>query len=99
MKEYFITIETPKSVPKAKAEGFMQEAHAKLNKMSLEKLKMSVYGSRMAWTLAMHQLLYREQYDSMESEQLAISNAWTGLKAHLRDEVDPFKELKGEIRP
>lgn len=89
MKEYFITIETPKSVPKAKAEGFMQEAHAKLNKMSLEKLKMSVYGSRMAWTLAMHQLMHRQLYDSMQREQAAISVAWTGLRAHLRDEVDP----------
>ena len=88
MKEYFITIETPKAGPTAKAESGMQAAHATLNKMSLEELKMSVYRSRMAWTLAMHQLLYREQYDSMESEQLAISNAWTGLKAHLRDEVD-----------
>ena len=89
MKEYFITIETPKSVPKAKAESGMQAAHATLNKMSLEELKMSVYRSRMAWTLAMHQLMHRQLYDSMQREQAAISVAWTGLRAHLRDEVDP----------
>ena len=88
MKEYFITIAAPNFVLEDEATRLMQDCHAKLEKMSFEELDLFVYKSRMAWTLAMHQLLYREQYDSMESEQLAISNAWTGLKAHLRDEVD-----------
>ena len=88
MKEYFITIAAPKFFPEDEATRLMQECHAKLEKMSLEKLELFVYKSRMAWTLAMHSLMFREQYDSMKSEQLAIMNAWTGIKAHLRDEMD-----------
>ena len=88
MKEYFITIAAPKFVLEDEATRLMQEAHEKLEKMSLEKLEIFVYRSRMAWTLAMHQLMHRKKYDSMQREQLAISNAWTGIKARLRDEVD-----------
>ena len=89
MKEYFITIAAPKFVSEDEATRLMQECHAKLEKMSLEKLELFVYKSRMAWTLAMHQLMHRQLYDSMQREQAAISVACTGLRAHLRDEVDP----------
>ena len=89
MKEYFITIAAPNFVLEDEATRLMQDCHATLEKMSFEELDLFVYKSRMAWTLAMHQLMHRQLYDSMQREQAAISVAWTGLRAHLRDEVDP----------
>ena len=88
MKEYFITIAAPELVSENDRHRLAQECHSMLENMSLDQVNIFVYKSRMAWTLAMHSLMFREQYDSMKSEQLAIMNAWTGIKAHLRDEMD-----------
>ena len=88
MKEYFITIAAPNFVLEDEATRLMQDCHAKLEKMSFEELDLFVYKSRMAWTLAMHQLMHRDQTDSMRREQLAISNARIEINAHIRDEIN-----------
>lgn len=88
MKEYFITIAASELVSEDDRHRLTQECHSMLENMSLDQVEIFVYKSRMAWTLAMHQLMYRKQNGLMQRERIAISSAWTGLKAHLRDEMD-----------